>query len=219
MFIRPQNKLNRSKADIGSTFVNYITMSEEIHIIDELVKQNGKLLNLLEKEAHHRHRHLEKRSIFTFQFSNYKISFMSNASLTVPSGTSVTGFNAPLDGSTPPVVLPDTAYKAGSCKYGVIAGPSGNPPGFTVAPGPAEEDFVVTENVPGAASDGIITFDAQDVNGNQLPQSQGTLIFTATTGGGTPVAVASQFNFDQPAAATPAALSAKRVAARTGAAV
>jgi hypothetical protein len=187
--------------------------SEELSIISRLVKQNGELINLLE-----RHDHPRKRSIFTFTFSNYKISSMSNATLTVPSGTPVTGFNAPLDGSTPPVVLPDSAYKTGSCKYTVVAGPSGNTPSFTVAPGPVEEDFIVTENVPGAASDGQINFDAQDVNGNQLPTSNGILVFTATTT--TPaVAKGSQFNFDQPAAAAPAALSAARVAARTGAAV
>jgi len=114
-----------------------------------------------------------------------------NSTLTVPSGTPVDGFNAPLDAKKN--VLKDSAYKPGSCKYGVIPGPSGNPPGFTVAPGATEEDFTVTENTAGAASDGIITFDAQDAEGNQLPQSQGTLIFTAVT----PVAVESEFNFNQ----------------------
>jgi hypothetical protein len=190
-------------------------MSEELQIISRLVKQNGELINLLER--HDR----RLKSQFTFKFSNYKFSSMSNASLTVPSGTPVTGFNAPLDGSTPPVVLPDSAYKTGSCKYTVVPGPSGNPPGFTAAPGPVEEDFVVTENVPGAGSDGQINFDAQDVNGNQLPTSSGILAFTPSTTPPPPaVAVASQFNFDQPAAAStaPAALSAARVAARTAAA-
>lgn len=128
---------------------------------------------------------------FAFQFFNYKFKSMSNAVLTVPTGTPVTGSNAPVDAKGN--VLPDAAYKVGSCVYKVIPGPSGNPPGFSVAPGAREEAFVVTETAPGSASDGIITFDAQDVNGNQLPQSQGTLTFTATPA----VAVGSQFTFDQ----------------------
>lgn len=183
-----------------------IYLEAELRRIEQLLK-----LKIQELEKHFPGR--RTKNLFNFVIKNYKISFMSNATLTVPSGTPVTGFNAPLDGSTPPVVLPDSAYKAGSCKYGVIAGPSGNPPGFTVAPGPVEEDFIVTETTPGAASDGIITFDAQDINGNQLPQSQGTLVFTAAVTP-PPVAVASQFNFDQPAAAA-AGVSAARVAART----
>lgn len=116
---------------------------------------------------------------------------MSNAVLTVPSGTPVSGFNSPLDAKGN--VLKDSAFKVGSCKYGVIKGPSGNDPGFSVAPGATEEQFEVTENAEGAASDGIITFDAQDVDGTDLPQSQGTLVFTAVA----PKAVESQFNFDQ----------------------
>lgn len=117
-----------------------------------------------------------------------------NATLSVPSGTAVSGYNAPLDANNNQ--LPDTAYKAGSCKYGVIAGPSGNAPGFSIAPGATEEQFVVTETTPGTASDGIITFDAQDINGNQLPQSQGTLVFTVTPPPPPAVAVASQFVFN-----------------------
>jgi hypothetical protein len=188
---------------------------EQLEIIQELVKNNSHLIGIVYKLLLKEPAAPPLRSIFTFQFLTYKISSMSNASLTVPSGTKVTGFNSPVDASTPPVVLPDTAYKTGSCKYGVIEGPSGNAPGFTVAPGPVEEDFIVTETVAGAGSDGIITFDAQDVNGNQLPQSQGTLIFTPVVTP-PPAAVASQFNFDQPAGASTLGTSAARVAARTG---
>ena len=116
---------------------------------------------------------------------------MSNSKLTVPSGTPVDGFNNPADAKGND--LPITAYKSGSCKYGVITGPSGNPPGFTVAPGATEEEFVVTETTPNTASDGIITFDAQDVDGNDLAQSQGLLIFTEAPA----LAVGSNFNFNQ----------------------
>ena len=156
-------------------------------VIRELERE---IRDVKEKMYHH-HRHHTINSLFTFTFLNNKISFMSNASLTVPTGTPVTGKNTPLDAKNN--ALPLSAYKVGSCTYGVIPGPSGNPPGFTVAAGAVEEDFVVTETSPGNASDGIITFDAQDVNGNQLPQSQGTLIFTAIPA----VAVGSAFAFDQ----------------------
>lgn len=140
-----------------------------------------------------RHGKSKEGSLFTFEFSNNKFSSMSNATLKVPSGTKVTGFNTAL---LKGVAQPDAAYKSGSCKYGVIPGPSGNPPGFSVAPGAREQAFIVTENTPGAASDGIITFDALDANGDVVPQSQGTLIFTAAAGTGV-VADESQFNFDQ----------------------
>ncbi len=122
---------------------------------------------------------------------------MNAPNLTVPSGTPISGFNAPLDSGNN--VLPNSAYKTGSCKYTVVPGPSGNAPGFTVSSPSDEEDFVVTELVPGAASDGQINFDAQDVNGNQLPTASGILIFTATNNPPPPppaVAVASQFNFN-----------------------
>lgn len=131
---------------------------------------------------------------------------MNAAALTVPSGTQVSGFNAPLDAGDN--VLPNSAYKAGSCKYTVVPGPSGNAPGFSVSTPSDEEDFVVTEDTPGSASDGQINFDAQDVNGNQLPTASGVLIFTATTTPPPPpppaVAVASQFNFNAIPAATAA---------------
>lgn len=163
---------------------------EELSIIEKVVENERLLIHLVDRLTHKEPEN-KKVSIFTFKFLNYKISSMSNAVLTVPTGTPVTGFNSPADikGNN----LPDSAYKVGSCVYGVIVGPSGNAPGFTVAPGAREEAFVVTETAPGSASDGIITFDAQDVNGTQLPKSQGTLSFTATPA----VAVGSNFNFDQ----------------------
>lgn len=129
---------------------------------------------------------------------------MNAPTLTVPSGTPVSGFNAPLDSAGN--VLPNSAYKPGSCKYTVVPGPSGNPPGFTVSTPSDEEDFVVTELVPGAASDGQINFDAQDVDGNPVPTSSGILIFMSTTPPPPPpppVAVASKFTFNPIPAAAP----------------
>lgn len=178
---------------IMNFFNNKHEMSDR-EIIGSLLESNislmGVVTDLLSRIPHPHHEY-HKKSKFTFQFLNYKFSSMSNAVLTVPTGTPVTGFNTPVD--VKGNILPDAAYKVGSCVYGVITGPSGNPPGFTVAPGAKEEAFVVTETAPGSANDGIITFDAQDVNGVQLPQSQGTLSFTATAA----VAVGSAFNFDQ----------------------
>lgn len=132
---------------------------------------------------------------------------MNAPNLTVPSGTPVSGFNAPLDAANN--VLPNSAYKAGSCKYSVVPGPSGNPPGFSISTPADEEDFVVTENAPGSASDGQINFDSEDAEGNPVPTSSGILIFTSTTPPPPPpppVAVASQFNFNAiPTAAAAAA--------------
>ena len=163
--------------------------NQDLKIIQELIDLNKLSLKIIDRLLTPPIDH--RKNLFTFQFLNYKSSAMSNAILSVPTGTPVTGFNSPVD--VKDNVLPDSAYKVGSCVYAVIAGPSGNPPGFTVAPGAKEEAFVVTETTPGTASDGIITFDAQDVNGTPLPQSQGTLSFTATPA----LAVGSAFNFDQ----------------------
>jgi hypothetical protein len=160
----------------------------------------------LYEHFHRRHQpHPVHESRFTFIFNTLKFSAMETPQLTVPSGTPVSGFNAPLDSGTN--VLPNSAYKTGSCKYTVVPGPSGKDPGFTVSAPSDEEDFVVTENTPGADSDGQINFDAQDVNGNQLPTSSGILTFKGTQAPPPPppppVAVASQFNFNQvPAAAS-----------------
>lgn len=145
------------------------------------------LVDRLPKLAHEH----KIRSIFTFQFLNYKFSSMSNAILTVPTGTPVTGFNAAAD--VKGNALPDSAYLSGSCKYSILPNTDGSPSGATVAVGAREEAFVATEVTPGAASTTIIAFDAQDINGVQLPQSTGTLIFTAAPA----VAVGSNFNFDQ----------------------
>lgn len=115
-----------------------------------------------------------------------------NATLKVPSGTPVNGFNVPVDvkGNEFDVKF----YKAGTCVYGVknVDGDT-DPVGFTVAAGDTEEDFTVTELVPGAASRGVITFDAQDADGNALAQSTGTLEFVATPA----KAVGSDFVFNQ----------------------
>lgn len=147
----------------------------------------------IRRKIHRHHPRIAHESEFTFFINKIKFSAM-NAQASVPSGTPVTGQNVPLGADKSQ--LPDSAYKTGSCKYGVIPGPSGNQPGFTVAPGATEEQFVVTETNVGTASDGIITFDAQDVNGNQLPQSQGTLSFTVVPPPPPPVAVESQFVFN-----------------------
>lgn len=106
--------------------------------------------------------------------------------LTVPTGTPVTGSAQPLDAKGN--VLPNAAFKAGSCKFSVSAGA-----GFSVAPGATEEQFVITETAAGSASTGELLFDAQDVNGNQLPQSSASISFTAIPA----VAVSSQIVFDQ----------------------
>lgn len=111
--------------------------------------------------------------------------------LTVPTGTPVTGSCSPLDAKGN--VLKNTAFKAGSCKWSVAPIIDGNPAGFTVATGDIEEDFVITEISLGAASSGVLLFDAQDVNGNQLPQASATITFTEVAA----VAVGSQINFDQ----------------------
>lgn len=180
-------------------------------IIEELDAAGREWNRLLQKLQYHHPNHPRlHKPRFTFFINNLNFTAMSQPTLTVPSGTPVSGFNKPLDSGGN--VLPDSAYKTGSCKYTVVPGPSGNPPGFTVAPTDDEEDFAVTELVPGAASDGQINFDAQDVNGNQLPTSSGILAFTAVAPPPPPppppVAVASQFNFNAvptAAAAQPAA--------------
>jgi hypothetical protein len=151
------------------------------------------------RRHHHRHHaHPAHESRFTFLIHNLNFSAMETPQLTVDSGTPVSGFNAPLDAGGN--VLPNSAYKPGSCRYSVVPGPSGNAPGFTVFTPSDEEDFVVTETNPGTDSDGQINFDAQDVNGNQLPTSSGILIFkkpaTPPPPPPPPVAVASQFNFN-----------------------
>lgn len=162
----------------------------------------------LHEHFHRRHQpHPAHQSRFTFIINTLKFSAMNAPTLTVPSGTPVSGFNAPLDSGDN--VLPNSAYKSGSCKYTVVPGPSGNPPGFTVSTPSDEEDFVVTENTPGSASDGQINFDAEDVNGNPIPTSSGILIFTAPVTPPPPppppVAVASKFTFNPiPAAAASA---------------
>lgn len=191
-----------------------------IHEREEFIRQAELVLEVeialtLERFPHYRypgyhyrhHGHGAQNSRFTFIINNFKISAMNAPNLTVPSGTPVSGFNKPLDSGKN--VLPDSAYLAGSCKYSVVPGPSGAAPGFTVAATDDEEDFAVTELVAGAASDGQINFDAQDVSGNQLPTASGILIFTATTTPPPPppppVAVESQFNFNAipaPAAST-----------------
>jgi hypothetical protein len=110
----------------------------------------------------------------------------------VPTGTPVTGEAAPVDAKGN--VLADTAFKAGSCKWSVAPNADGTPnTAFTIAPGAVEEDFVVTETTPGQASSGTINFDAQDINGNQLPTQTASLAFTAAPA----VAVGSQITFDQ----------------------
>lgn len=160
-------------------------------IIQQLVKNNSHLTIIIDKLLPIEQR-AKLHSLFTFEFLNYKFTSTMDAVLTVPSGTPVSGFNAA--GDAKGNNLGDSAYKAGSCVYAVIVGPSGNPPGFTVAPGAREEAFIVTETGPtGTASDGIITFDAQDVNGNPIPQSKGTLTFTVAP----LVATQNLFNFDQ----------------------
>jgi hypothetical protein len=147
------------------------------------------------------------QSQISFLINTFKFSSMSTPNLSVPSGTAVGGISEPLDASTPPVVLPNSAFKTGSCKWSVVPGPSGNAPGFSVAPSAVEEDFSISEDAPGSASDGQINFDAQDVNGNQLPTSSAILSFTATAPPPpppAPVAVASQIVFNSipaPAAA------------------
>lgn len=150
------------------------------------------LAAIIEKIDRHHPRAFVHKSRFSF-FVNNKFKFSAmKASLTVPSGTPVSGFNNPVDvkGND----LPDSFYKPGTCVYGVIPVDGDvNPVGFSIAPGATEEDFVVTETVPGSASQGIITFDAQDADGNALPQSQGTLVFTAVA----PKAVDSRFTFNQ----------------------
>lgn len=178
-------------------------IEEIIRDLDAAEREWNRLLQKL--QFHHPHHPRLFKSRFTFLINNFKFSAMNAPNLTVPSGTPVSGFNKPLDSGNN--VLPDSAFKAGSCKYSVVPGPSGAAPGFTVAATDDEEDFAVTELVPGAASDGQINFDAQDVNGNQLPTASGILIFTATTTPPPPpppaVAVASQFNFNAiPAAAS-----------------
>lgn len=162
---------------------------QELHIIEKELHIIDKLIDLVDRLTQNPDNKI--RSIFTFEFLNYKITSNMNAVLSVPSGTPVTGFNAAGDAKGND--LGDSRYQAGSCLYAVIAGPSGNPPGFTVAPGAREEAFVVTETTPGSASDGIITFNAKDNLGNVIPQSQGTLNFTAA------VAIVTQnlFSFDQ----------------------
>lgn len=154
----------------------------QLSIIEKLVDIVFRLIPNRESKLH---------SIFTFEFLNYKLTSTMDAVLSVPSGTPVTGFNAAGDAKGND--LGDSRYLAGSCLYAVIPGPSGNPPGFSVAPGAREEAFVVTETAPGADSDGIITFDAKDSAGNVIPQSRGTLKFTPI------LAVVTQnlFNFDQ----------------------
>lgn len=167
-------------------------MSPHLDHLWRLLREVDRERRLILDQIFHHHRHHAVQSRFTFLINNFKFSSMSNSQITVPSGTPVNGFNSPLDAKDN--VLKDTAYLAGSCKYGVIPGPSGNAPGFTLTAGATEEDFGdVVETVPGAASDGIITFDAKDINGKDLAQSQGTLIFTAVV----PLAVGSQFNFNQ----------------------
>lgn len=168
-------------------------MFSPLHELREFFRDLRRQEREICERIHRHHRHIAHESRFTFLINNFKFSAM-NSILSVPSGTPVSGYNAPLDANNNQ--LPDSAYKAGSCVYGVIAGPSGNLPGFTVAPGATEEQFVVTETTPGSASDGIITFDAQDVNGNQLPQSQGTLAFTVVPPPPPVVAVGSQFVFN-----------------------
>lgn len=155
---------------------------KELSIIEKLVDIVELLIRNHEAPLH---------SIFTFEFLNYKFTSTMDAVLSVPSGTPVTGFNAA--GDAKGNNLGDSRYQAGSCVYAVITGPSGKTPGFTVKPGAREEAFVVTETAPGSASDGIITFNAKDSAGNAIPQSQGTLTFTA------PVAAVTQniFTFDQ----------------------
>ena len=97
----------------------------------------------------------------------------------------MTGSAAPkaADGS----ILPVSAYKVGSCKWSVDPNA-----GFTIAPGSTEEDFTITETTPGSASSGQVNFDAQDVNGDQLPTASFTLSFTAVEPPPPPLAVGSQ---------------------------
>jgi hypothetical protein len=148
------------------------------------------LVGIVDRLTPRQHKH-KVISLFTFQFLNYKFTSTMDAVLSVPSGTPVTGFNAAGDAKGND--LGDSRYLAGSCVYAVIGGPSGNPPGFTVAPGSREEAFVVTETTPGSASDGIIIFNAKDSAGNVIPQSQGILTFTAAPA----VVTQNLFTFDQ----------------------
>jgi hypothetical protein len=171
----------------------------------EELREDYEIVETWTREHLLRHHRKAVRSKFIFNVK-HKFSEMSTPNLSVPSGTPVSGLNQPVDVNNN--VLPDSAYLTGSCKYTVVAGPSGNPPGFTVAPGATEEDFVVTENVPGAASDGQINFDAQSAAGIQLPTSSGILVFTASTTTPPPVgtAVGSLFTFNPIASAVAAAV-------------
>ena len=125
------------------------------------------------------------KSVINVYLFNKKIQ-IKMGQLSVPTGTPVTGSASPVDAKGN--VLPNSAFKTGSCKFSTSDATQ-----FTVAPGATEEQFVVTETTPGSASTGNILFDAQDVNGNQLPQASASLAFTAVAA----VAVGSVINFDQ----------------------
>lgn len=92
------------------------------------------------------------------------------AKIKLNTGTPFTGHGSPVDAKGN--VLPDSAYKPGSVKWGIANNADGTPnTGYSVAAGSTEEEFAVTEGQPGTGGTGTLTLDAQDVNGNQLPQS------------------------------------------------
>lgn len=105
--------------------------------------------------------------------------------LKVPSQTPVSGSAWPLDAKGNRLKV--SAFKAGSVKFST---PDSS---FTVKIGATEEDFEIVETNPGTASSGTLLLDAQDKDGNDLPQSSAVIEFTEDE----PVAVASEIAFDQ----------------------
>lgn len=141
-------------------------------------------LERLLDQCHESHPHHAHRSRFNFFIHNLKISF-TMGNLKVPSGTPVSGTGSPLDAKGNKLKV--SAFKPGSVKFSTADS------AFTIGAGATEEDFTIVETTPGAASLGTLLLDAQDKDGNQLPQSSAVIEFTAVE----PVAVASQIDFDQ----------------------